>query len=775
MTRQPRLSLQSLEDRAVPAAAGSLDPSFGEGGIVAAALPELPSFSSRFLGSSETLLKDGSRVVFSQINVIDFSYLAHLLISRNRPDGSLDTSFGTNGSTFTLYGSPPVSSAVAIDSANRIVFLHKESVVRLTADGRFDPTFGTEGSNPGTAGRVSVPFKPVLIAAQPDGRIIVAGVAPKDSGASIAVSRLNVDGTVDAGFGTNGIRYLSVPTAGFNAAIAESMAVLPDGRIVIGVGTVVESYSSQNAGNHRWYTVNLYDGAVIRLEANGTQDLAFGNSGIFQYETPSESDTVVQLQPLSDGGLFVGISGISGYNRFTFLRLDSSGAIDANYNGGRAILAAGKAAVAIDGTVVVSETTTDGLSLKRYTKGGTLDTRFRTEPFAGLSAFDAIFQGTGDLLLSGGQQVDPATSRGVLFRVLGESAPYPTPLGTIAVGGAKDGTFTALQPNASGTTDVIFPQNLYPGFTGDVRTATADVNGDGTADYVSGPGVLGGPNVVITDGKSGKRIADLNAFETVFTGGVFVAAADLNGDGFADVVVTPDQGGGPVVVIYDGAKLAAGLNEDAQLVRFFGISDTAFRGGARPALGDVDGDGKPDLIVAAGFGGGPRVAVFDGRTVLDPSTYRPEVLEIITLPAKPFVSQILSDPLPPKLMGDFFVFEQGLRNGVYITAGDLNDDGRAEIVVGGGPGGGPRVMALDGKALLGGTMTPVLNFFAGDVESRGGIRVAVKPAADGTPRVVTGSGEGQLARVNFFTANGAAAGSVSPYGDIVLPGGVYVG
>ena len=68
-----------------------------------------------------------------------------------------------------------------------------------------------------------------------------------------------------------------------------------------------------------------------------------------------------------------------------------------------------------------------------------------------------------------------------------------------------------------------------------------------------------------------------------------------------------------MVAVYGGAKLAAGT--PAEIARFLGIEDANFRGGARSAVGDVNGDGTPDLLVAAGFGGGPRVAVYNGRTV----------------------------------------------------------------------------------------------------------------------------------------------------------------
>ena len=65
------------------------------------------------------------------------------------------------------------------------------------------------------------------------------------------------------------------------------------------------------------------------------------------------------------------------------------------------------------------------------------------------------------------------------------------------------------------------------------------------------------------------------------------------------------------------------------------------------------------------------------------------------------------------------------------------------MIAGGGPGGGPRVFALSGQDLLAGTQTQLANFFAGDTENRGGIRLAVKDL-DGDARadLVVGAGTG---------------------------------
>ena len=68
---------------------------------------------------------------------------------------------------------------------------------------------------------------------------------------------------------------------------------------------------------------------------------------------------------------------------------------------------------------------------------------------------------------------------------------------------------------------------------------------------------------------------------------------------------------------------------------------------------------------------------------------------------------------------DYLAFKTALRNGVYVAAGDLDRGGRAELIVGGGPGGEPRVTAFSGSGLLAGPQSPFANYSAGDPENRG--------------------------------------------------------
>jgi hypothetical protein len=275
-----------------------------------------------------------------------------------------------------------------------------------------------------------------------------------------------------------------------------------------------------------------------------------------------------------------------------------------------------------------------------------------------------------------------------------------------------------------------------PAFTGGVRVASADFNGDGVADAVagSGPGVAAWMRVL--DGRDGTELFAVSPFGD-FAGGVGVAAGDVDGDGVPDLVLAAGNGGGPRVKVISGRGFTT-------LADFFGIGDPDFRGGCTAAVGDVNGDRAGDLTVFAGPGGGPRAAVYDGRAV--------------------------GGAEPVKLVADFFAFELDSRVGGYVAAGDLDGDGRAEVVFGAGPGGGPRVAVLsaDGR-------TPLANFYAGSPSDAGGVPVAVRDAdGDGRPDLVTGAG----GRVRVYRGSSLPGGPEEVRAFAALDGliaGVFVG
>lgn len=340
---------------------------------------------------------------------------------------------------------------------------------------------------------------------------------------------------------------------------------------------------------------------------------------------------------------------------------------------------------------------------------------------------------------------------------------FPPPL---AVSGPNDGVVT-LYPSAFSTgqfstlAGTVVP---FPGFAGNVRTAFGDVNFDSIPDLVAitGPGAPVRFTVISGANMSTVLIPPTDPFGGNFTGGGFVAVGDINRDGRAEMVFSPDQGGGPRVVAYTFQSNVLLLQSS-----FLGINDPGFRGGARVAVGDINVDGFSDVTVAAGVGGGPRVAVYNGSTYFS----------------------VPIGATPPKLiLNDFIAFpgSELVRDGVYVASGDINSDGLADLIFGAGDGGGPRVVALSGRLLLTSVATaqtsPLMNFFFGNPITRGGVRVAAKLTGAGTrAEVVVGSGSNLPSLVRVYpgtipppNTEPIPSQTIDPYGQ-TLVNGVFVG
>jgi hypothetical protein len=267
----------------------------------------------------------------------------------------------------------------------------------------------------------------------------------------------------------------------------------------------------------------------------------------------------------------------------------------------------------------------------------------------------------------------------------------------------------------------------FPGFGGGARVAFNDVTGDAVDDFVVGTGPGVPAQVRVFDGVTLAIVRDFLPYGAGFTGGVFVAAADFNADGKADIITGTDTGVAANVKVFDSVSLAV-------LHNFLPFG--AFTGGARVAAGLVNAGGTPDIVVGAGPGAAPGVIVFDGVSLAT--------------------------------IHSFLAYAPGFTGGVYVAAGDINGDGSADIITGAGPGAVPQVKAFSGLNLA-----ELANFLAFAPGFTGGVRVAAgRVNADLVPDFVVGTGNGAAEVKAFDGATQALLHDFLPY--TAFTGGVFV-
>ena len=271
--------------------AGSLDSSFGAGGVVRTGF-EASTPASSDVVNAVALQSDGRIVAAGSTTVSRDSDVA---VTRYNTDGTLDPSFGTGGKVTTSLGTPTdQAEAVAVQPDGKIVIAgHAGSgyvLARYDPDGTLDSAFGAGGEVGPFSGAAN---DLRALALQPDGDIVAVGYSNSGlgpgAGSGISVLRFNPNGTPDMSFGSGGVSYVLFAYNGqYSHDVGNALAVQPDGQIVVAGSDIAPGSSDQNF-------------ALIRLTPTGTLDSTFGTGGKLTTSFGSSAEEATGMALQADG------------------------------------------------------------------------------------------------------------------------------------------------------------------------------------------------------------------------------------------------------------------------------------------------------------------------------------------------------------------------------------------------------------------------------------------------------------------------------------------
>lgn len=281
------------------------------------------------------------------------------------PIAQLDAAFGEHGvvTTDLQPDMDDLAYAIVVQPDGKIVLagtsgtpaLTQTALVRYTADGKVDTSFGTEGLALSTK---SVSSSSYGLAIQADGKLVSGGWTVNNGGSSdLLVTRHTPAGKLDTSFGVGGHGV-----AGLNRAFGNAMAQQADGKLLL-------------AGQD----TNLFtpDALIARFTTDGALDSSWGDAGLARIHWGSDYDNAKAIAVLADGKVLV--AGQTNTQNVVMCRLNADGSLDTSFGSGGLVkrdLGEGNAvraiALASDGRIVLA----GGSMVHAYLADGSVDTQF---------------------------------------------------------------------------------------------------------------------------------------------------------------------------------------------------------------------------------------------------------------------------------------------------------------------------------------------------------------------------------------------------------------
>ncbi len=269
-------------------------------------------------------------------------------------------------------------------------------------------------------------------------------------------------------------------------------------------------------------------------------------------------------------------------------------------------------------------------------------------------------------------------------------------------------------------------KSLAPGS----QVASGDLYGNGQNEIVVASALGQKPQIKILSSQ-GQVLKTFSVLNSHFRGGLNLAVSDLQGDGQTEIIVTAASAGRGKVYIY---------SNQGRLLRSFSVDSKNWRGGLSVAVGDLDGKENREIVVAYGRGRAPVIKIFTPTGKILSAFYAYEKTfrggikvavtnvdgrrdrnkqEIIVAPGpgrNPLIKIFTNRAVLKK---KFLVFRTNWQGGVNLAAGDINNNGIGDIIVGAEPGAAPEIRIFNGQGAL------LQSFYTWKTNWHGGANIAI--------------------------------------------------